>query len=98
VDPSVLLNAIPRILLINPAIGLLSLVADQSGLMERTFSILPSGSIYFMAFQKVDFGMIAWINMGIMFAFSVILTFVSALFIRPRVRRSRLKSAKGMKE
>jgi len=96
VDPHTLLSYIPKILLVNPGIGLLSLVTDQTGLMERTFYLFPSGNIYYQIFEKVDFGMIAWINMGIMFVTSLILTCVSALLIRPRAERGRKKGAKGM--
>jgi hypothetical protein len=74
-------------LFINPGIGLLSLISDQTGLLERTFQMVPSGYAFYQFFDKVDFGLIAWINMGAVFALSMILTFLSALLIRPRIGR-----------
>ncbi len=88
-DSGTVLAALPKLPFMNPGIGLLSLMADQTGLLERTFQIIPSGYIYYQLFEKVDFGLIAWINMGIVFVASLILTFLSALLIRPRVSRVR---------
>ncbi len=90
----------PKLLLFNPGIGLLSLMADQTGLLDRTFQMLPSGYMYYQFLEKLDFGLIAWINMGAVFAASMILTFFSALLIRPRIGRVRgrgsRKAAKGL--
>ncbi len=88
-DSNTVLAALPKLLFVNPGIGLLSLMADQTGLLERTFQIIPSGYVYYQLFEKVDFRLIAWINMGAVFAASLLLTFLSALLIRPRVSRIR---------
>jgi ABC-type transport system involved in multi-copper enzyme maturation permease subunit len=90
-DTKTLLSSIPAVLFTNPGVGLLSLMADQTGLLERTFQMIPSGYAFYQIFDKADFGLIAWINMGAMFAISMILTFLSALLIRPRIIRVRAR-------
>ncbi len=98
IDTNTLLNSVPKLLLLNPGIGLLSLMADQTGLLERTFQMMPYGYAYYQIFDKVDFALIAFLNIGIMVAVSLILTFLSALLIRPRVGRisTRRKTAKEL--
>lgn len=97
-DNKTLLSSIPAVLFTNPGVGLLSLMADQTGLLQNTFSRIPTGYAYYQIFGKVDFGLIAWINMGAMFALSLLLTFLSALLIRPRIGRvhARRKIAKEL--
>ena len=97
-DANAFLALVPKPLLFNPGIGLLSLMADQTGLLQRTFNIFPSGGIFYQLFEKTGFGLIAWINMGAMFALSLLLTFLSALLIRPRMVRirRRQKAEKGL--
>jgi hypothetical protein len=98
IDNKTLLFSIPAVLFTNPGVGLMSLMADQTGLLERTFQMIPSGYAYYQLFDKLDFGLIAWINMGAMFALSLVLTFLSALLIRPRIGRvrTRRKAAKEL--
>jgi len=93
-DSSTVLAALPKLPLLNPGIGLLSLMADQTGLLERTFQMFPSGYIYYQLFDVVGFGLIAWINMGAVFVTSMVLTFLSALLIRPRIGRVRRRQKK----
>jgi hypothetical protein len=90
-DTKTLLSSIPPVLFTIPGVGLLSLLADQTGLLQNTFSRIPSGYAYYQVFGKVDFGLVAWINMGAMFALSLLLTFLSALLIRPRIGRVRAR-------
>ena len=88
-DTKTLLSAMPKLIYANPGIGLLTLMAEQTGLLERTFQIMPGGYAYYQIFDAMHFGIIAWINMGVVFVLSVLLTFLSALLIRPRVGRIR---------
>ena len=90
-DTKTLHSSIPAVLFTNPGVGLLSLMADQTGLLQSTFSRFPSGYAYYQVFGRVDFGLVAWINMGAMFALSLLLTFLSALLIRPRIGRVRAR-------
>ncbi len=96
-DMNMLLAAIPKIVLVNPGVGLLALLAGQTGMLERTFGILPWGYYYYQIMDEMNFTIITWINMGIVFSLSLILTFISALLIRPRSGRVR-KSRKVNKE
>jgi ABC-type transport system involved in multi-copper enzyme maturation permease subunit len=97
-DTKTLLSVLPVSLFANPGVGLLSLLAEQTGLLERTFQIISPGYAYYQIFGKVGFGLIAWINMGVIFVLSLLLTFFSALLIRPRIGRvhARRKIEKGL--
>ena len=97
-DANAFFALVPKSLLFNPGVGLLSLMADQTGLLQRTFYTLPAGGAYYQLLEKAEFGMIAWINMGAVFAASLVLTFLSALLIRPRMVRirRRQRAEKGL--
>ena len=96
VDTGMLFAAIPKTVLMNPGIGILSLVADQTGILERTFNALPNGYALYQV-MKTDFSFIAWVNMGLTFALSLVFILLSALLIRPRSMRVR-KTRKVQKE
>ena len=95
-NTGMLLAAIPKTVLMNPGIGILSLVADQTGILERTFNTLPNGYALYQV-MKTDFSFIAWVNMGVTFTLSLIFILLSALLIRPRSMRMR-KTRKVQKE
>ncbi len=88
-DTGTVLAAVPKLMFLNPGIGLLSLIAGQTGLLERTAQFIPMGYYLYQLFEKVGFELIAWINMGAVFVLSMILTCLSALLIRPRIGRVR---------
>ncbi len=95
-DTAALFAIMPKLMLLNPGIGLFSLIADQTGILERTFGMLPSGYSYFQLL-KVDFGFFVWVNMGLMLALSLVFILLSAILIRPRSMRVR-KTGKVQKE
>lgn len=80
---------IPPLLYMNPGLGLFSLLMDQTGLLNTTFSSLGYGYFYFDILSALSFRTFTLINMGLMLALSLILIGFSALLVRPRRHPSR---------
>ncbi len=97
VDISMVLAAIPKTVLFNPGIGLLSLVAGQTGILERTFGIIPIGYTLYQL-MKTDFMVFAWVNMGLMSGLSLVFILLSALLIRPRSMRMRMRKTRKVQK
>ncbi len=87
---SQMFSLLPKAMFVNPGVGFLCLLVDQTMLLEGTFQMLPQGYWIYQAVSKVDFGTVAWINMAVVTLLSVLCTCVSALLVRPR-RRIRVK-------
>lgn len=87
---SQMFGLLPKAMFVNPGVGFLCLLVDQTMLLEGTFQMLPQGYWIYQAVSKVDFGTVAWINMAVVTLLSVLCTCVSALLVRPR-RRIRVK-------
>lgn len=96
VNQNQLLAMVPKLVLINPGVGLISLMIDQTGLLQRTFGQFPSGYAYYQIFEQLNFELIAFINMGAMLAASLLLTAISAVLIRPRSAPRREKAKRGI--
>lgn len=86
-----IMQAMPKMLYANPALGLVSLLISQTSLLSNTMSDTFGwrGNQLFIILQQVD--SIAWVNMAVMFITSLLLTVVSALFVKPSGRRPRKK-------
>lgn len=82
-----LLRMLPKSLYINPGIGFICLLMEQTKVLEGTFqSLLSSGYWLYQIFEMLQPGIIAWINMGVMTVFSIVITCISALLVRPGKR------------
>lgn len=79
-----LMRLIPPLLYVNPGLGLLSLLMDQTGLLHNTLSSLGSGSYYYVLLEAFSFRGFVLINMGVMLGAAFLLTGLSALLVRPR--------------
>lgn len=70
---------------LNPALGLVSLIVAQTGRLRNVISTF-SYTLYEM-FEFIDFNTMAWLSMGFMAAVGIILNAVAACFVRPRKNR-----------
>jgi|GEM_PF-1225761 len=82
-EGSVLLSSF----VLNPALGLLSLLAGQTGLLRGTLSSY-SYTIYEI-YDMLDFTRMGWYCMGFMTAAGIALDLLAACFVRPRRVRVR---------
>lgn len=82
-------TAIPFLLLVNPGVGFFSMLIEQTGLLRSTFenTLGYRGNQLFQLMQSL--GSVALANIGVMAAVSVILTLLSALFVKPSGRKAR---------
>jgi ABC-type transport system involved in multi-copper enzyme maturation permease subunit len=87
------LGLIPKVTLVNPAIGLVSLLVDQTELIRQTFSnTVPYGYIYYSLFQEIRFDVVSDINMALMAGLGMLFALASAALVRPRAFRLRGKA------
>lgn len=87
------LAIIPKVALINPAIGLVSLLVDQTELIRQTFSnTIANGYIYYSLFKEIRFDIISDINMALMTGLGMAFALASAALVRPRAFRLRGKA------
>lgn len=79
----------PKLLFLNPGLGLLSLLVGQTGMLSNTLGQLTgySGTSFFVALESM--GSFAWLNMLAVFGCSVVLVLVSALFVKPAGRKAK---------
>lgn len=80
---------LPKLIFVNPAAGLLSLLVQQTGMMQSTLGNLFGyrGAELLSVIEMVN--SIAWINMVVLMVCSVLLTVVAALFVKPTGRRAK---------
>lgn len=84
-------RAIPKILYLNPGVGLFSMLVQQTGILQRTFEMGGyQGNQLYSLFELS--GSTAMINMAVLVGTSMILTGLAAVFIKPSGRRSKKKS------
>ncbi len=89
------LSLVPKLTLVNPAIGLVSLLVDQTELIRQTFSNMVNyGYIYYSLFQEIQFDVIANINMALMAGLGMLFALASAALVRPRAFRLRRKGGR----
>jgi len=87
------LAVIPKVALANPAIGLVSLLVDQTELIRQTFSsTIANGYIYYSLFKEIRFDIISDINMALMAGLGMAFALASAALVRPRAFRLRGKA------
>lgn len=86
-----LMRLMPKSILINPGVGFLALMADQTMLLERTFSIMPSGERLRAILEAVGFSRFVWLNMAAVGGLGLALTLLSAPLVRPGRRTRRKK-------
>jgi len=93
ITPDQAMALIPKVTLVNPAIGLVSLLVDQTELIRTTFSnTIPYGYIYYSLFQQIRFDLVSDINMALMAGLGIVFALASAMLIRPRAFRLRGKA------
>lgn len=82
---------LPKLFFVNPAIGLFSLLVDQTGLLSNTMSSMMGwrGSELFAAMEMI--GSVAWINVIVLLVLSAGMVCVAALFVKPGGRKVRRK-------
>lgn len=85
------LPLMPKLLFLNPAVGLFSLLISQTGILERTIGgfLNYRGSALYTVLSTT--GSVAAINIAVLVGVSLVLTGVSALFIKPSKRFGRKK-------
>lgn len=77
-----LMALVPKALFINPGMGYLCLVADQTLLMHGTFSMLGNGYWLYYILEALRFDVLVWINMGTVAALGTLFVSASALTLR----------------
>lgn len=86
-----LMALVPKALFLNPGMGYLCLVADQTLLLQSTFSMLGNGYWLYYILEALRFDVLVWINMGVVAALATVFVSASALTLRSgrrvRVRR-----------
>lgn len=77
-----LMALVPKALFINPGMGYLCLVADQTLLMHSTFNMLGNGYWLYYILEALRFDVLVWINMGTVAALGTLFVSASALTLR----------------
>ena len=76
----------------SPAMGLMALIADQTGLLKST--LMDYSYTMYRISDYLDFSAIKWENMAFMAGAGLLLDLLAACFVRPREARLRRRSAK----
>ena len=76
----------------SPAVGLMALIADQTGLLKST--LMDYSYTMYRIYDYLDFSAIKWENMPFMAGAGLLLDLLAACFVRPREARLRRRSAK----
>ena len=76
----------------SPAMGLMALIADQTGLLKST--LMDYSYTMYCIYDYLDFSAIKWENMAFMAGAGLLLDLLAACFVRPREARLRRRSAK----
>ena len=82
----------PKLLFLNPGVGLVSLIEDQVAAVQNLFAG-SRGRLYalFLIMKKIGYGTVALINMGAMAALAAVFSGIAALLVRPGKVRVREK-------
>lgn len=84
------LGNVPKLLFLNPAVGIFSLLVEQTGLLQRSFSNLGyRGNSLYSVFELT--GSFANVNMLVQLFCSAILTGAAAFFVKPTGRKAKKK-------
>jgi ABC-type transport system involved in multi-copper enzyme maturation permease subunit len=86
------LRSLPELLCISPIIGLLSILVNQTGLLQRTVTEFVGLYSYSFSglYNVVQYSeMIAYINMAFLFCAGALFSLFSVAFIKPSGRRAR---------
>lgn len=79
----------PKLLFLNPAVGVFSLLVEQTGMLERTFQeILGYRGSQFYTFLEFS-GSIAVVNIVLLLLCSALLVVAAALLVKPSGRRAK---------
>ena len=84
--------ALPKMFYINPIIGLVTLLVNQTGLLQRTFNDYISSYSYSFGnlYSVVSYSeLIAYVNMAFLFVIGALFSLFSAAFVKPSGRRAR---------
>jgi hypothetical protein len=87
-----ILRTLPAMFYINPLIGLFNLLANQTGMLYRTFDDFAGMYSYYAGNLYGVFShseLIAYVNMAVMAVIGVLFSLLSALFVKPFARRAR---------
>ncbi len=84
---------IPKPLLINPGVGLISLIESQTGSLQTTYASMR-GRLYcvFMMLKKIGYDIVPFLNMAFMTAAALVLDCIASMLVRPRRVRVRRKA------
>ena len=84
---------IPQPLLINPGVGLISLIESQTGSLQTTYASMR-GRLYcvFMMLKKIGYDIVPFLNMAFMTAAALVLDCIASMLVRPRRVRVRRKA------
>lgn len=83
----------PKLLLANPGVGLISLIEDQTAYIQRNIAG-GQGRLYavFLLMKKIGYNIVPFINMAFMVIAALALLLLAARMIRPRRVRIRRKA------
>lgn len=82
----------PKLLLVNPGVGLISLIEDQTAFIQQNFAG-GHGRLYatFLMMKKIGYNIVPFINMAFMVITALVLLLLAARLVRPRHVRIRRK-------
>lgn len=83
----------PKLLFVNPGVGLVALIEEQTGLVQSTFAS-GQGRLYamFLMMRKIGCGTMALMNMAMMAVLGLAMNALAALLVRPRRVRIRRRA------
>lgn len=88
------LTALPKSLLVNPLVGLFTILVRQTGLLQRTLTDYASNFSYSLGrmYTLIEYSdIMIYINMGFMAVTGTVLTLFSSVLIKPAGRKARKK-------
>ena len=87
------LKMIPKTLLINPGVGLVSLIESQTGMIQSDFASMRGRlNAMFLLLEKIGYEVVPFLNMAIMIIAALILVCIASALVRPRRVRVRRKA------
>lgn len=85
------MRMLPALLYVNPGVGLVALLEGQTAMLRGFTSGRGRLPALFLMLDKIGYGRVVAINMGVMVALGLLLVGVAALLVRPRRVRVRRK-------
>lgn len=87
------MRMLPALLYVNPGLALISLIEDQTGMLNLSY-IGGRGRIYatLLILKKIGYGLLPYMNMILMTVFALILVCIASVLVRPRRVRVRRKA------